>query len=136
VRFFITIMIMISVMIMIMVTIMFRFRLRYDYGFDFGYVMVPKNYVLVSKHYASFSNHYVSFSKHYVSFSKCYVMNKLCFKNLYVMITLWLRVINVFFGQLFYFVRSTVYIALTILVIYSFSNISIKQLIDITVTEK
>ncbi len=70
-----------------MVTIMFRFRLRYDYGFDFGYVMV---------------------SKHYVSFSKHYVMNKLCFKKLYVMITLWLRVIYVFFGQRFYFVRSTV----------------------------
>jgi hypothetical protein len=65
--------VMIMIMIMIMATIMFRFRSRYDYGFDFGYVMVPK---------------------HYVSFSKCYVMNKLCFKKLNVMITLWLRVIS------------------------------------------
>ncbi len=46
--------------------------------------------------------------KHYVSFSIFYVMNKICFKKLYVMITLWLRVIYVFFGQRFYFVRSTV----------------------------
>ncbi len=67
---------------MIMVTIMFRFRLRYDYGFDFGYLMVPN---------------------HYVSFSKCFVMNKLCFKKLYVMITLWLRVIYVFFWTKFLF---------------------------------
>jgi hypothetical protein len=67
-------------------TIMFHFRLRYDYGLDFGNVMVPN---------------------HYVSFSKCYVMNKLCFKKLYVMITLWLCVIYVFFWQRFYFVRST-----------------------------
>jgi hypothetical protein len=65
-------MIIIMISVMIMTVIWIRLCFIFGLGLDFGYVMVPNNYV---------------------SFSKCYVMNKLCFKKLYVMITLWLRVI-------------------------------------------